>query len=65
MIFRYGLLTALLFLSACATETIEDRRAGQTLVCHDGKKTLTVSSADNFGHLNHGDTVGPCPGDET
>jgi hypothetical protein len=65
MIFRCGLFAALLFLAACATETIEDRRAGQTLVCHDGKKTLTVSNADNFGHLNHGDTAGPCPGDET
>ncbi len=65
MILRYGLLAVVLFLSACATETINDRRAGQTLVCHDGNKTLTVSNADNFVHLNHGDTVGPCPGDET
>jgi hypothetical protein len=52
-----------LVLSSCATETIEDRRFGQTLVCHDGSKTLTVSSADNLAHLNHGDSAGPCPDD--
>jgi hypothetical protein len=38
-------------LSSCATETIEDRRYGQQLVCHDGEKTLTVSNADNLAHL--------------
>jgi len=52
-----------LFLSACAADSIEDRRHGQQLVCHDGKKTLTVSNADSFMHLQHGDTVGPCPQD--
>lgn len=49
------------FLSACAAETIDDRRHGQQIICHDGKKTLTVSSADNLVHLDHGDTPGPCP----
>lgn len=47
---------------SCATETVEDRRYGQQLVCHDGRKTLTVSNADSFVHLNHGDSAGPCPG---
>ena len=52
----------MLLLSACATDTIEDRRFGQQLVCHDGKP-LTVSNADSFVHLDHGDAPGPCPGD--
>jgi hypothetical protein len=53
---------ATLLLSACAKDTIEDRRFGQQVVCHDGK-TLTVSNADSFVHLDHGDAPGPCPGD--
>jgi hypothetical protein len=56
------MLAALLLLSACATDTIDDRRFGQQVVCHDGK-TLTVSNADSFVHLDHGDSPGPCPGD--
>ena len=54
-----------LFVSTCATESIEDRRYGQQLVCHDGHKTLTVSNADNLSHLQHGDSVGPCPAPDT
>ena len=65
MIPRFCLLAVLLLLSACASETIADRRSGQSLVCHDGKKTLTVSNADHFVHIGHGDTVGPCPDDDT
>lgn len=57
-----ALLAALLLLSACATDTIEDRRFGQQVVCHEGK-TLTVSNADSLVHLDHGDSPGPCPGD--
>lgn len=56
-----AVLTAML-LSACATDTIEDRRFGQQVVCHGGK-TLTVSNADSFVHLDHGDSPGPCPDD--
>lgn len=52
-------------LVSCAADSIEDRRFGQQMVCHDGKKTLTVSNADSFVHLNHGDTAGPCPGDDS
>lgn len=55
------LLLLILLLSSCATESIEDRRYGQQLVCHDGEKTLTVSNADNLAHLQHGDSPGPCP----
>lgn len=47
-------------LAGCAADSIENRRQGQQLVCHDGK-TLTVSNADSFVHLDHGDTLGPCP----
>jgi hypothetical protein len=58
-----ALLATTLLLAACATDTIEDRRFGQQLVCHDGTETLTVSNADSFVHLDHGDSPGPCPGD--
>ena len=52
-----------LTLAACATDSIEDRRYGQQVVCHNGHETLTVSNADSFGHLDHGDSPGPCPGE--
>lgn len=54
-------LLLVLLLSACAGDTIADRRFGQQVVCHNGTKTLTVSNADSFVHLDHGDTPGPCP----
>ena len=65
MLIRTLVSLASLMLVSCATETIEDRRFGQQMVCHDGKKTLTVSNADSFVHINHGDSVGPCPGDDS
>jgi hypothetical protein len=49
-------------LCGCATDSIENRRFGQQVVCHHGAETLTVSNADSFVHLDHGDAVGPCPG---
>jgi hypothetical protein len=62
--FRFVTLILLLAaLGGCATDTIESRRFGQQVVCHDGSKTLTVSNADSFVHLDHGDTPGPCPDD--
>lgn len=60
---RILLTLACLGLCSCATDTIDDRRYGQQVVCHDGKKTLAVSNADSFGHLDHGDTAGPCKDD--
>lgn len=48
-------------LAACAADTVHDRRYGQQIICHDGKKTLTVSNADSLAHLDHGDSPGPCP----
>lgn len=51
----------LLALTSCASDTVQDRRYGQQVICHDGNKTMAVSNADSFGHLNHGDTPGPCP----
>lgn len=50
---------ALPLLAGCATDSIQDRRYGQQMVCHEGK-TLAVSNADSFVHLDHGDTPGPC-----
>jgi hypothetical protein len=46
---------------SCANDSINDRQAGQQMVCHKGKKTITVSNASSFAHLDHGDTPGPCP----
>jgi hypothetical protein len=63
MDYRTLLISMALFLSSCATDTIENRQHGQQLLCHNGKKTLTVSNADSFVHLQHGDSVGPCPSD--
>lgn len=58
---RGAVLATLLLCGACTTDTIEDRRFGQQMVCHEGK-TLAVSNADSFVHLDHGDSPGPCPG---
>lgn len=58
-LFLLGCVAALL--GGCVSDTVEDRRYGQQVVCHDGKRTLTVSNADSFVHLDHGDTPGPCP----
>lgn len=58
------IFTSLLILSACATDdTISERKYGQQLVCHKGH-TQAVSTADSFGHQNHGDSLGPCPEDQ-
>ena len=51
----------LTLVAGCATDTIESRRFGQQVVCHSGSETLTVSNADSFVHLDHGDAIGPCP----
>jgi hypothetical protein len=51
----------LLSLTGCAADSVSDRREGQLIVCHKGDKTLAVSNADSFLHLDHGDTLGPCP----
>lgn len=56
-----ALILVLAALGACATDSIEQRRFGQQVVCHHGSDTLTVSNADSFVHLDHGDSVGPCP----
>lgn len=56
-----AMILAAAVLSACATDSIEQRRFGQQVVCHHGSETLTVSNADSFVHLDHGDSIGPCP----
>jgi len=55
------LIPCVLMLVACASDTVSDRQVGQQIICHKDKKTLTVSNAASFAHLDHGDTVGPCP----
>lgn len=56
----YVLLIAFLLTACAGGDTIDDRRAGQLLVCHDGK-SIMVSNAGLFVHESHGDTLGPCP----
>lgn len=56
-----GLILLSPLLASCAADTISDRRTGQLIVCHKEAKTLTVSNADSFVHLDHGDSPGPCP----
>lgn len=58
---RLVFLIPLLWLPACATDSMEDRRHGQQIICHDGDETMAVSNADSFGHMGHGDSAGPCP----
>ena len=56
-------LIGLILIYGCATEdAVSERRNGQQLVCHNGR-TMAVSTADSFGHQNHGDAFGPCPKD--
>lgn len=63
MVSRILFVFAVFCLTSCATDSIENRQSGQMLICHNGNKTLTVSNADSFVHLQHGDSVGPCPAD--
>jgi outer membrane biogenesis lipoprotein LolB len=64
-LFQITLLAlAAMLLTACATDTIEDRRYGQQVVCHDGKKTLSLSNASAHDHMQHGDPPGPCPDED-
>jgi len=56
-----ALLFCLALLSSCATEDDVSKRVyGQQLVCHKGR-TIAVSTADSFVHMDHGDSAGPCP----
>jgi hypothetical protein len=57
------LVASPIVLGGCA-EIVEVERAhddsGKELVCHKGKKTLSVSSAAVAAHLDHGDRLGSC-----
>jgi hypothetical protein len=56
-----ALFPIILLLAACAGDTVNDRQVGQQVLCHKGNKTLAVSNAASFVHLDHGDSPGPCP----
>ena len=56
-------LIAVFVAASCASDSVSDRRSGQVMICHKNKKTLTVSNASSFAHMDHGDTPGPCPND--
>ena len=40
-----------------------DCASRRVTICHKGKNTITISSNALPAHLDHGDTVGPCPDD--
>jgi hypothetical protein len=61
MVRALRILLLAVMLSACAKDTIDSRRFGQQLVCHDGEETLAMSNANSFVHLEHGVSPGPCP----
>ena len=44
--------------SACSSW--DPKKPGKILVCHKGKKTLSISPNAWPGHYGHGDTCGPC-----
>ncbi len=44
------------------TELQNGQASGKALVCHKGKKTLSVGAPAIPAHLAHGDTEGLCPG---
>lgn len=55
------ILIVLMFLHGCATgDAVSDRKSGQQLVCHKGH-TRAVTTGDYFVHMDHGDSIGPCP----
>lgn len=42
----------------------DDDDSEKILVCHKGKKTISISENGLSGHLKHGDTVGECSDDD-
>src|SRR5210317_449117 len=51
------ILGCLAILCSCMTDdAVSKRKPGQQHVCHKGR-TLAVTTADMFGHQNHGDTL--------
>lgn len=57
-------LLALFLLASCAgSDAISERQYGQLMVCHENQ-SIYVSTAHMFVHENHGDSLGPCPGDD-
>jgi len=56
-----AILICMSLLCACAAgDDVSKRVYGQQLVCHKGH-TQAVSTADSFVHMDHGDSIGPCP----
>lgn len=55
------ILIVLVSIHGCATsDAVYERKAGQQLVCHKGN-TRAVTTGDYFIHVDHGDSIGPCP----
>lgn len=54
---------ALLFVSGCSVRLGPHHKRAQAekvLVCHKGKKTLSISRQAVDAHLKHGDYLGAC-----
>ncbi len=51
-----------LFVCACAAS--KDVPPGQVpmIVCHDGRRTLTLPEPAAVKHIDHGDKIGACTG---
>jgi hypothetical protein len=47
--------------SASANQYQYDEYHGKVTICHKGKVTIRVSLNAVQKHLEHGDTLGPCP----
>ena len=43
------------------SDSDSDGEAASVVLCHKGRKTITVTESAVEKHLKHGDTLGPCP----
>lgn len=46
------------------TATSNDHSAGKVILCHKGKKIISVGISSTVAHLNHGDMFGLCGNDD-
>jgi hypothetical protein len=63
---RFFAVLLAMFVCGCATVPVggggsgKASGGGSTLVCHKGKKTLSLPQEAVRAHLDHGDHLGPC-----
>jgi hypothetical protein len=58
------LAAVFLIVTACSVRIDRNSKFGRgeakTVICHKGKKTLSISDAAVEAHLKHGDLIGAC-----